>query len=116
MKFQTIVYYNVDIKAYATEEGLHLADLEHVYTFKPSELVGIKTVHKRIVIPLWNKEEGVNEGTYKPYKITPLNTGDFSFKNHHILEIEREGERYGVYFPCYELDIFERLTGLKAEE
>ena len=114
--FQTIIYYNVDIKAYVTEEGLHLADLEHVYTFKSSELVGIKTVHKRIVIPLWNKEEGVNEGKYKPYKITPLNTGDFSFKTHHILEIEREDERYGVYFPCYELDIFERLTGLKAEE
>ena len=30
------------------------------------------------------------------------------------LELEHEGETWGIYFPCYELPVFEELTGLKA--
>ena len=37
-------------------------------------------------------------------------------KAYHILELEHGGENYGIYFPCWELPVFERLTGLNAEE
>ena len=32
----------------------------------------------------------------------------------YILEIERENQSYGLYFPCYELGVIERFTGLMA--
>ena len=37
------------------------------------------------------------------------------FDTYHILEIEKDGEIYGLYFPCYELSAIEELTGLSAE-
>jgi hypothetical protein len=37
-------------------------------------------------------------------------------KPYHILELEKDGETYGIYFPAYELAAIESLTLLKAEE
>lgn len=112
----TTPYINIDVKAYATAQELCLADLESVYSFKLEELKGIKTVNKRIAIPLWNKEEEPTKGEFKQYKMAVNNLGDVFFKPYYILEGERNGEVFGIYFPCYELATFEKLTGLKAEE
>ena len=30
-------------------------------------------------------------------------------------ETRMNGERYGIYFPCYELDAIEQMTGLRAQ-
>ena len=39
----------------------------------------------------------------------------YSVKPYYILELERDGEEYGIYFPSYELPTFESLTLLHAE-
>jgi len=114
--FQTTPYVNLDLKAYSTGHELNLADVENVFSFPISEMKAIKTVNKRIALPSWNKEEEPTKGEYKPYKMTVNNVGDVFVKPYHILEIEHEGEIFGIYFPCYELSVFESLTGLKAEE
>lgn len=111
---QTTVYINLPVKLYATDEEIHLADLEAVYSFKKSELKAITTVNKRIGVPNWNKEEDPRRGEYKPYKMGVNNMGDIFFKPYYILEIERDGQQYGIYFPCYELKFFESLTGMTA--
>lgn len=111
---QTTPYINIDTKLYSTDDHVHIAELENVYSFKKSELKSITTVNKRISIPSWNKDENPRKGIYKPYKMTVNNMGDIFFKPFHILEIERDGEQFGVYFPCYELQAFESVTGLTA--
>ena len=112
---QTTPYINASVKMYATQDELNIVDLDSVYTFERYELRKITTVNKRISVSGWNKEEDPRRGIFKPYKITFNNVGDIFFKPYYILEIERDFVRYGIYFPCYELEVMERLTGLKAE-
>jgi hypothetical protein len=106
---------NVSVKLYETNDALHIADLENVYSFAKSELKVITTVNKRISVPTWNKDEDPRSGSFKRYKMTVNNIGNVFFKPYYILEIEHESQIFGIYFPCYELEIFEHLTGLKAE-
>ena len=112
---QTTAYMNVSVKMYETNDALHIADLENVYSFAKSELKVITTVNKRISVPTWNKDEDPRKGSFKCYKMTVSDMGDVFFKPYYILEIEHESQIFGIYFPCYELEIFEHLTGLKAE-
>ena len=108
-------YLNIDMRVYLQDNCLCIADLEEVHAFPLAELTGIKTVNKRISIPLWNKEEAYNKGEYKQYKMTENNVGTVFFKPYHNLTLTHEGEEHGIYFPCYELPLFEKLTGLRAE-
>ena len=112
---QTTAYMNVSVKMYETNDELHIADLESVYSFAKSELKVITTVNKRISVPTWNKDEDPRKGSFKCYKMTVSDMGDVFFKPYYILEIEHESQNFCIYFPCYELEIFEHLTGLKAE-
>lgn len=111
---QMTVYFNAIVKIYATPDELHVVDLENVYSFPKSTIKSIITVNKRISVPVWNKEEAPTKGKFKPYKMALNGYGHVFFKPYHILEIEKDGERFGVYFPCYELDTIENLTGLTA--
>ena len=112
---QTTPYVNVNVKMYATADEVCLADLESVYTIPKFEIRGITTVGKRISVPSWNKDEDPRSGVYKPYKMTVSNMGDVFFKPYHILEICHEGQTFGLYFPCYELETVEKITGVRAE-
>ena len=112
---QTTPFVNLSVKLYATADEICLADLESVYTIPKFEIRGITTVKKRISVPSWNKDEDPRSGVYKPYKMTVNNMGDIFFKPYHILEIHHEGQTFGLYFPCYELETVEKITGVRAE-
>lgn len=116
LEFSLSKYRNYHYKLFLKDDKLCLADIECVYGFNLSEIKGIKTINKKINIYPWNKEEGPREGIYKKYKMTVNNYGYVFVKPYYILEIEHNGEEYGLYFPCYELEYFEKLTGMKAEE
>ena len=113
---QTTPYFNLYFKIYATPDELHVVDVESIYSFKKTEIKSIITVNKRISIPMWNKDEGPRQGKFKQYKMTLNNFGNIFFKPYYILEIEKDNQTFGIYFPCYELAAFESLTGLTASE
>lgn len=106
---------NLNYKIFLQEDRLCIADCEQKYAFPLSELKNIKTVEKRLTIPVWCKDEDYNKGVYKQYKLQEGKYGDIAMKYFHILELEHNGESWGIYFPCYELPVIEGLTGLKAE-
>ena len=112
---QSTPYICMEMRAYSDGKRLHLSDAESVYSFDLSRLMTINTVSKRISIMNWNKEQEPKEGEYKRYKMTVDNTGFIWFKPYYILEGECNGEAFGIYFPCYELPAFEKLTGLRAK-
>lgn len=112
---QAAPFINFEIKAYTDGKYLYFADVENVYSFDLSELKLIKTINKRISVLNWNKDEDPRKGEYKQYKITMNDMGSIFFKPYYILEGERDGQAYCVYFPCYELPTLERLTGLRAK-
>ena len=112
---QMAQFFNPVYKVYADAENLYLADLSGKYAIPRASMIAIRTVKKRISIAGWNKVEQFNKGIYKQFKLTVNNYGNIFCKCYHILEFNCHGQVYGLYIPCYELPVFEALTGLKAE-
>lgn len=107
---QVFQYLNPEFKIFADEENLYLANLEGKYAFPLSSIVKIHTVKKHIRIAGWNKDEKYNKGIYKQFKLTTDNYGCIHCRQYYILEINRQGESYGIYFPSYELPTLEECT------
>ena len=107
---QVFQYFNPEFKIFTDEENLYLANLEGKYAFPLSSIVKIHTVKKHIRIAGWNKDEEFNKGMYKQYKLTTDNYGCVHCKQYHVLEINHQGESYGIYFPSYELPTLEECT------
>ena len=114
--FKMTPYENSVARIWGDETCLYIADVAHKYAFPLSDLQAIRTINKSISIPGWSKEDShPNAGKYKKYKMQVDRYGCIHFKPYHILELNHNGELWGIYFPCYELDVFEKSTGLKAE-
>ena len=111
---QIAPYFNPVFKVFADSENLYIANLEGKYAIPLRYMESIRTVKKHIRIMSWNKEEKFNEGIYKQYKLTTDNYGCIHSKRYYVLDVHRNGELWGIYIPCYELPIFEELTGLNA--
>ena len=109
-------YINFEAKIYQLNDELHIADLDAVHSFKMSEIKAIRTIKKHTTLHSWNKEIEPTEERYKPYKLTTDQYGIVHIKWYHILEIEHEGEILGIYFPSYEIETLESVTGLIAEK
>lgn len=112
---QTALCFNPEFKVFADTQNLYLANLDGKYAFPLYSIIAFHTIKKRISMIGWNKEEPFNKGFYKQYKLTANNYGNIFCKYYHILEVNHQGETFGIYIPCYELSIFEELIGLKAE-
>ena len=108
--YLTLVY-----RVFADEENLYLVDADGKYAFHKASLKAIRTKKERVILSSWNKDVPLDEGYYKQFKLQENQYGGVITKPYHILELEKDGEIWGIYFPCYDLATFEVLTGLKAE-
>jgi len=108
-------YFNPEFKIFMDSENLYLANLEGKYAFPRTSFVAIHTVKKHVRIMGWNKQTPINKGIYKQFKLTTDQYGCVHCKQYHILELRHNGQSYGIYIPCYELPVFEKLTGLQAQ-
>lgn len=106
---QSSTCFNLESKLYADEENFYIADLEGKYAFPRASVRTLREVKKRISFPSWNKEEPFNQGIYKPYKLTANNYGVIFCKSYFILELEHNGEIWGIYFPAYEQPALEKI-------
>lgn len=113
--FSTTEYTNIEVKLFVRDGVLCVADNEHRYEFPLESLKRIRTVKKRIAVPFWNKEKNFDQEPYRQYKITSNNLGLIFFKTYYILELERDGETHGIYFPVYELPTLKALLKMYPE-
>lgn len=111
---KTVPFINIAFRIHSDSENLYLTEMENKYAFSFSEIKGIKMIKERGFIQAWNKDVAFNKGEYKQYKITKNDYG-YYFKQYCILELDHNGEIWQIFFPDYELPVFEQLTGLKAE-
>lgn len=112
------IFDNYEYKAYKEDGFFFLADLDNKYAFPLSELKKIHTVKKNAKVSDWHKEFPHNKGENKLnnfFEDLFNEENVVSIKKYHILELEHNGESWGIYFPTYELVAFEKLTGLTAE-
>ena len=113
--FKKIKFVNVGRKIFKDGDLLCLVDEDSRYELPLSGTRGIKTVKGEFSLILWNKSVPCDEGEYRLYGMKKSAMDNVLFDTYHILEIEKDGEIYGLYFPCYELSAREELTGLSAE-
>ena len=106
---------NLIFKVYRDNENLYLVNCDGKYAFPLSSLSSIRMVKKHTVIKEWHKEEPYDKGIYKQYKLSIDKFGCLNCNSYYILEVVHNAETYGIYIPCYELPVFEELTGLRAE-
>lgn len=106
---QTAQYFNPEFKVFADTENFYLVNLEGKYAFPLTSIAKIHTVKNHIRITCWNKDEKINKGIYKQYKLTTDKYGCVHCKHYHILEINHNGESWGIYIPCYELHVLEEI-------
>ena len=109
-------YINLEMKVFADEEALYLADVETVYAVARTDLAVIRKVNKRVSIPGWNKPVAYNKGMFKEYKLTANKYGHIFMKPYYQLVIRRDGQEYALEFPPYELPTFQKLTGQQVVE
>ena len=112
---QIAQYLNPVFKLFADEENIYFVNLDGKYVFPKSAIVELQTIDKHIRIAGWNKEAVHNKGVYAPYKLTFDQYGCVHCKQYHILVLEKDGQHFGLYFPCYELPWFTKVTGIKAK-
>ena len=71
-------------------------------------IISVKTADKEV------PQEARSTRRYKDHLIRFVATG-YELPRTDAVELELDGEIYGVYFPPYERPAFEAATGLKAE-
>ena len=107
---------NADLKVFADRNELFIADTENLYAIALDSIEKISRYNGKLTMMFWNKETAYNKGKYQPYHIRKRGEFKYTVKTYYSLDINRDGETYKMYFPPYELDVIERLTGMKYEE
>lgn len=108
-------FLNTEFHAYEEGGCLKMTDGDAVYSFDIKDMKRIRTVDRKISIFFWNKDVKPTDPRFDTYKFEVDKDESVTIYKMHILELERDGETFGIYFPDYELHAFERLTGLTAE-
>ncbi len=65
-------FFNPIFNIFADSENLYLANLEGKYAIPLSTTKAIKSIKKTIRIMEWNKDEELNKGIYKQYKLSKI--------------------------------------------
>ena len=110
----SVCCFNLDVKIFADDENLYICDIADKYAIARNTIKAIRTVNSKILLDHWTKEIPFDQEPYKNYKIKKTDVG-IVVKGYNILEFEDDGQLWGIYFPCYELPVFEAITGLKAD-
>ncbi len=111
---QSTNFLNLSFRIFKDSDTLYLANPHGKYAFPLKSLRTIRTIYEEATIPHWQKNDAMDSDKYKMYSITyNKNLDTFHTSPYHILELELNGEIWGIYFPCYEIKTIENLTELK---
>lgn len=102
--------------AYVEDDRLYLITLNAKYGIPLKEITGAHCINKKVSTDAWNKDEPHNKGKYKEFKIKEDEYGRVCIKRYYALDILHENEDYEILIPCYDWEIIEKLTGIKATE
>lgn len=109
-------FLNAELKLFSDESAVYIADAENLYFIGFTDIEKISKYNRKLNLMFWNKNIGYNEEKYQKYNIKKCGESNYTINEYYSLDINRDGETYKMYFPPYELDVIERLTGIKYEE
>lgn len=105
---------NTENYIFADKSTVYIADISQKFAIPRNEITGIRKIKKRTSMFGWNKEAPYNKREYKPYKITVGQVGEYHLRYYYSVDILHNGETYALFFPAYELETVQNLTGLTA--
>lgn len=109
-------FINMSFRIFKDYDNLYLANPNGKYAFPLSCLKRIRTVFAEAVIPDWHKGQAFDSQEYEVYSISKDKSDLLHTSPYYMLELEVNGEIFGIFFPCYEIKTLESITGLKAWE
>ena len=109
-------YYPCDCKVFVLDDCLCFSGVDQRFDIPLRMLTRIETIEKGISIPTWNKKIPIKQPPYKQYNLRLDNNGFVHMKSYHILHFDYYGEDWGIYLPCYDLPLIQKLTALDVNE
>ena len=110
-------YFNFECKVYADGDCLCIADTENVYSFKKCEILGTRFIEKKTSFVSWNKASAPTDAPFAEYGLTLGKLGTIVCNGYYALDLKHDDEVCEIYFPVYELPVFEGIINrLKNEE
>lgn len=113
-RLQYTPYINLSVRMFVQDRKLCIADLTNIYAFDLDSLKNIIKVNKRASFPYWNKTEKPKSNLYSGH--VSYRSRVFTVKSYYILTLTLNDEEYGLYFPSYEIEKFERLAEVTASK
>lgn len=99
---------------YVEDNVFYVASAFDKFAINLDAFTEITKVNEYIKIPFWNKPDSFQTEKYKSYYIS-VEGKELLIDSYYILHFTHKDEDWGLYFPCYELPVFEELTGLRAK-
>jgi len=113
--FPFFSHINLNCRTYVKNENLCLSDLNCVMEIPLQSLKSVHAEKKKASFPNWYKDEPFNSKTYKPFKITCNNQGNY-YAKYYVVEIQDIKGEFELFIPNYDIDRFCSLTGLNIDE
>ena len=105
---------NPDAWAFADDRYLHLVNSDGKFAFPLAHMTAIRPVNKKIALFVPQKERNLRKDEWETSQELIETAVYTTVKEYYVLEFIHNGEQWGIYFPNYELEAFESLTGLSA--
>ena len=106
-------YINLDCKVYDGGDSLCIADVENVFSFKKEDIKGIRYIEKKICIASWNKAAAPTAPQFAEYSLSIGRMGAIAMPGYYVVDLVHNGEDMVIYFPPYELSVFEKIINNK---
>lgn len=107
------IYFNPLYFLYIENEKLNIGTDKHVFAVPLSALKCIRKVEQKISFRFWKKPEHFSSPAYKDFDIIATKNS-IETDYYYSLELCLGREVWEIPFPCYELPVFEKLTGLSV--
>ncbi len=108
-------YENTDYFFYKENNNFCVSTVFDSFAVPLETMQYIRKVNDSVRTFGWNKRVPYTDPMYRKH-IESADGKHITFTHYYILEFSHNGTLWGLYFPPYELPIFEKLTGLKAEK
>jgi hypothetical protein len=104
---------NCEFKMFVENDKLCLVEISSgKYVIPYTSIKSISEEKGNIAFYMWNKEEKYNDEKYKKYKIVyDTHLRMYSVKKYCVVELEVNGEAWGIFVPPYEAEAFKRVLG-----